>query len=517
MNEGINQLNIITSILEPMKIDTIKLAFTLACIAFLFSCQEGKQKASDKGVSLLEGRKPNVLFLFADDQRSGTINALGNNEIITPHIDKLVSAGVSFTNTYIMGASSAAVCSPSRAMMMTGRHLYGIEKSTWGSPVSPGTESMPETFRKAGYQTFGTGKNHNGKALFARGFTDGDEIFFGGMCDHWNVPVHHFDSTGMYDKNTPYIKNPASSKELQYIENCDHVLQGKHSSELFADATIDFIRHHDQAKPFFAYISFTAPHDPRSMPEKYEKLYDTASIAIPLNFLPEHPWDFGEFKIRDEVLAGFPRTKPEIKTHLRDYYAMITHLDSQIGRIIKSLKESGAYENTIIVFSADNGLAVGQHGLMGKQNLYEHSVGVPLVISGPGIPENERRKTLCYLYDLFPTLCEMAGLDAPETVQGRSFLESVKEDEKTHRKSLTYGYKEFMRAYRRDDFKLIEYFVNGVRHSQFFDLEQDPFEMNNLLDRPEDSVKYLEMKRALIQEMQMMNDTNQMYKALVGE
>lgn len=253
------------------------------------------------------------------------------------------------------------------------------------------------------------------------------------------------------------------------------------------------------------------------MPIAYEQMYDTASISVPSNFLPIHPWDFGELKIRDEKLTGFPRTSAEIKTHLRDYYAMITHMDSQIGRIIEQLKASGAYENTIIVFSGDNGLAVGQHGLMGKQNLYEHSIGVPFVISGPGIPENERREALNYLFDVFPTLCELVAIESPETVQGRSFATSIKDEHKTHRESMTYGYKEFMRAYRKENFKLIEYFVKGERHSQFFNLAQDPYEKQSLVAQEEYSSKYLEMKNAMVQEMKELKDTSLIYKQLFKE
>ncbi len=481
---------------------------TLLVIAIsIVSCQPRSEKSYSK--------KPNVLFLFADDQRARTINAHGNVEIITPNIDRLASSGISFTNTYIMGGSSGAVCAPSRAMLMTGRHLYGIEKQGWQAKISEKNKTLPEVFREAGYETFGTGKQHNGRPVFARGFTTGDEIFFGGMSDHWNVPVYHYDSTGKYDKKTPYIKNPGYSNHVEYTGNCDHIIKGKHSSELFADATINFIKNRDADKPFFAYVSYTAPHDPRSMPEEYLDLYDTTSLTLPPNYLPQHPFDFGEFKIRDEVLAGFPRTKSEIKIHLRDYFAMITHMDEQIGRIIQTLKESGEYENTIIIFSADNGLAVGQHGLMGKQNVYEHSIGVPLIISGPGIPENEKRDAFCYLFDIFPTLCELTEVEVPETVQGKSFALTIIGNEAKHRETMIYGYKEFQRAYRNADLKLIEYFVNGDRNTQLFNLKNDPHEMNNLIEQEEYSDLYDEMKVEMMKKMKSMNDTNEMYKELM--
>lgn len=481
---------------------------SFSIILLFFSCNPIMERNNTS-------KKPNILFLFTDDQRSGTIHALGNKEIITPNIDKLTDLGVSFTNAYIMGGSSGAVCAPSRAMLMTGRHLYGIEKQGWQAKISEKNKTLPETFREAGYETFGTGKQHNGKPVFARGFSNGDEIFFGGMSDPWNVPVYHFDSTGKYDKKTPYINNPGYNNHIEYIGNCDHIIRGKHSSELFTDAAINFLKNRNTEKPFFAYVSYTAPHDPRSMPQEYLNMYDTAAITLPQNYLPQHPFDFGEYKIRDEVLAGFPRTKSEIKIHLRDYYAMITHMDDQIGRIIRALKQTGEYENTIIVFSGDNGLAVGQHGLMGKQNVYEHSIGVPLIICGPGIPGNERRDAFCYLFDIFPTLCELTEMDVPETVQGISFVRSIVDNETKHRETMVYGYKEFQRAYRKDDYKLIEYFVKGERNTQLFNLADDPLEFNNLFEKPGYSEKYIEMKEEMIREMRNLNDTNKIYKELL--
>ena len=481
----------------------------LAGILLLFSCRSSKQE------KIAEAKRTNILFIFADDQRAGTIHALGNKEIITPNIDKLTDAGVSFTNAYIMGGSSGAVCAPSRAMLMTGRNLIGIEKQGWRADISEKNKTLPEVFKEAGYVTFATGKQHNGRAVFARGFSDGDEIFFGGMSDPWNVPGYHYDSTGKYDKKTPYINNPGQNNHIEYISNCDHIIRGKHSSVLFADAAIDFLKRHDKKKPFFAYVSYTAPHDPRSMPEEYINMYDTAFITLPPNYLPQHPFDFGEYKIRDEMLAGFPRTKQEVKTHLRDYYAMITHMDSQIGRIIRALKESGEYENTIIVFSADNGLAIGQHGLMGKQNIYEHSIGVPFIISGPGIPENEKRDAFCYLFDIFPTLCELTEMEVPETVQGKSFAGAIVDKETKHRETMVYGYKEYQRAYRKGDFKLIEYFVNGERNTQLFNLKEDPIEFNNLFGDKKFDLKYAELKAEMIEQMKVMNDTNQIYKELI--
>ncbi|GAF96928.1 unnamed protein product, partial [marine sediment metagenome] len=296
------------------------------------------------------------------------------------------------TNAYIMGSMSGAVCMPSRAMLMTGRTLFRLEGS--GGTVPEEQVTMPETLQKAGYNTFETGKWHQDRATFKRCFTHGSKIFFGGMSNHYKVPVNDFDPTGEYPKEKIYSD------------------EGKHSSELFSDAAIRFLRDYADDKPFFMYVSFTAPHDPREMPVEYLDMYDSDKIPLPENFMPEHPFDNGELIIRDELLAKFPRTPEEIRTHIAAYYAMITHVDAQIGRILDTLKETGNAENTIIIFSGDNGLAVGQHGLLGKQNLYEHSVHVPLIISGPGMPVGEKRDALCYLFDIFPTLCDQGRIQA---------------------------------------------------------------------------------------------------------
>jgi arylsulfatase A-like enzyme len=212
--------------------------------------------------------KPNILFFFTDDQRFDTISALGNPTIITPNIDKLVARGVSFRNAYIMGGTCGAVCMPSRAMLMTGRTLFHIEGEGQGIPGEH--VLLGEALRQAGYTTFGTGKWHNGPASYARSFSAGAEIFFGGMHDHWNIPACDFDPSGEY-KGNPFCPNSGFSNEVK-TRRGDHTKAGKHSSELFADAAIAFLQQDKQNQPWFMYLSFMAPHDPRTMPEKFLKM-----------------------------------------------------------------------------------------------------------------------------------------------------------------------------------------------------------------------------------------------------
>ena len=441
-------------------------------------------------------QRPNILFLFADDMRSNTIRALGNNEIITPILDQLVQCGTSYVNNYIMGGTSGAVSMPSRAMLMTGRYLFSLDRE--GQTIPPEHTIMGEAFNKAGYQTFGIGKWHNGKETFNRGFGDGSEIFFEGMGDHWNVPVYDYDLSGEYAALIPYTVN-FETQQVAY-HHADHFTHGKHSSELFSDHAIEFINSYDGKNPFFMYVAYMAPHDPRVMPQKFMNMYDTAKIALPANFMPEHPFDNGEMRVRDELLLGFPRQQSEVKKEIWRYYAMITHLDEQIGRVIEALKAKGLYENTIIVFAADNGLAVGQHGLLGKQNLYEHSLKVPLVFVGKGFEAGKKEERFTYLHDLFPTLCELTKTPVPASVESQSVLSQKK------REVMYYAYRHLQRAVRKDNFKLIEYHVDGVENVQLFDLKSDPAEINNLLKDPKYSKKIAEMKTLLREQKNTYND-----------
>ncbi len=209
-------------------------------------------------------------------------------------------------------------------------------------------------------------------------------------------------------------------------------------------------------------------------------MYNPAEIALPQNFMSEHPFDNGELKIRDEQLAPWPRTPEIIRQHIVDYYAMITHLDVHIGRVLTALDETSQADNTIIIFAGDNGLAIGQHGLMGKQNLYDHSVRVPLVISGPGLPQGQRSDALCYLLDIFPTLCDLLDLPIPASVEGKSLAPIINEEQETLRDTLFFAYKHYQRAVSDNRYKLIEYFVEGSRTTQLFDRAEDPWEINNL-------------------------------------
>lgn len=449
-------------------------------------------------------QQPNIVLILTDDQRFDTIAALGNPDIQTPRFDALLSESCCFTHASIMGGSSGAVCMPSRAMLHTGRTLYHIQEQ--GQEIPPEHVTLGEHFRAAGYDTFGVGKWHNGTDAYTRSFSGGANIMFGGMSDHWNVPVCDYAADGNYPEPEPtYNRWDNVLGQFQYRR--DRFATG-HSTDLFTDSTIDFLRSRDGAKPFLAYLAYTAPHDPREMPAEFINRYDVSATPLPANVMPTHPFDNGGLGNRDEQLAPHPRPREEVRRHLTEYYAMITHLDERIGQIVETLKSTGQWDNTILVLAGDNGLAVGQHGLMGKQNLYDHSIRVPLLMAGPGIPAGTKIDSPCYLLDIFPTLCDLAGLDTPDSVEGLSLTPHLQGSDKPLREAMHFAYAQYQRAVVQDGWKLIEYVVEGARHTQLFDLANDPLEMTNLAARPEQASRLARL-RTLLRNWQSQYDDNQ--------
>ena len=422
------------------------------------------------------GLPPNVLFLFADDQRPDTIAALGNPVIRTPHLDQLARDGISFRHAYMQGAFVGATCVPSRAMLLSGQSLFHVDTKLLRD------ETWPAAFGRAGYQTFMTGKWHNDPAAIGLSFQNARAVFTGGMGDPMSLPVS--------DLAGGSLTKPVRTK--------------RHACEVFADEAIRFLKGVREG-PFFCYVPFDAPHDPHIVPASFPVRYRAEEIPLAPNFLPLHPFDNGEMTIRDEVLLPHPRTPEAVRQMNADYYRYISFLDSQIGRILDALAKSRWASNTIVVFSADSGVARGSHGLIGKQNLYEHSVGVPLLISGPGIPRGGRTDALCYLYDLLPTLGAFCGVPAPRASEGRDLSAVLRDPAQAGRPDLVFAYREVQRAIRDPQWKLIRYPV--VDRTQLFDLAADPFETNDLAALPAQAERVAALSARLAAELHEAGDT----------
>jgi len=415
--------------------------------------------------------KPNILHIHADDHRPDGLHALGTPLLQTPNLDSLIERGMTFTHCYTMGSMIGAVCTPSRTMMLTGRSWQRIPGAPDAAPnATDPTTFLPRVIGAAGYQTW-----HMGKA--GNGFPAGLKEFETSLID---------DAHG----NTPETDRA-------------------HCSQRLADRTIEFLKSRaasHEARPFYIYLAPPVPHDPRSAEPQFHKLYDPAKIPLSPAFMPQHPFDNGEMTVRDEKLAPWPRTPEDTKQQNADYYSCVSGLDYHVGRIMAELKASGQWDNTIVIFSGDNGLSLGEHGLFGKQNLYEFGgMHVPLVVAGPGIQKG-RSEAFVYLMDLFPTLAEFAGAKVPSGVEGKSIVPLLNGKRTKVRDVLYTAYRDCQRSIRDDRWKLIRYPL--VDQTQLFDLSADPHELNNLADKAEQKAKVAEMTGLLRKVMGNHADTS---------
>ncbi|AWV99282.1 sulfatase-like hydrolase/transferase [Arcticibacterium luteifluviistationis] len=453
--------------------------------------------------NIIIAQKPNVIVIYTDDHRYTGVHALGGQDVKTPAMDGLVENGVSFSNAYLMGAFHGATCAPSRAMLHTGRNLFELQGQGFSIPEEHKT--LGETLRKEGYYSHIIGKWHQDKESLVRSFNSGSKIMGIGLylVDHFRMPLWEFDRDPSqlepenafllkYDKLKNITKVPFDkAMKKGPIANED---EGPHTSEVFATEAAKFLKEYKKDAPFFMYLAFHAPHDPRQAPQKYRDMYPAKEIQLTPSYLPVHPFDNGDMTLRDEALAPWPRTEMITKQQLADYYAIITHLDDQIAKVIAALKASGKYENTVIVFAGDSGLAVGNHGLMGKQNLYnEDGIHIPLVFSGGAIKQKGiKTDALTYNFDIYPTICDMLKIQTPSSVSGKSLLPIINKTKTVNREHQYFAYKQFQRAYRKGDYKLIEYVkaktldkesgevVRGSRVTQLYNIKTDPWEVNNL-------------------------------------
>lgn len=419
--------------------------------------------------------RPNVLFFFTDDQRADTIGALGNRLIQTPHLDRLAARGVAFRRAYMQGGLHGATCVPSRAMLLTGQPLFRVDEKLLRDPT------WPAAYSGAGYTTFISGKWHNGPSSIPASFQIARKIFAGGMT------------------------NPLEAKLSDVVEGTlsPPQLTKGHACALFADEAIQFIRE-PRDNPFFCYVAFDGPHDPHIVPDDFPVQYDPERIPLPRNFLPQHAWDNGEMTVRDERLFPWPRAGGDVRRMLADYYRYVSYLDAQIGRVLAALEASPHAKNTLVVFAADSGVARGSHGLIGKQNLYEHSIRVPLIVAGPGVAEGRTTDAMVYLFDLLPTLGKLCGVEAPRTSEGVEFSETLRDPSRTARKRLVFAYRASQRAVRDDRWKLIRY--PRIDRTQLFDLEADPAETENLAPLPAHAERVRQLGQAMEADLRTFGD-----------
>lgn len=447
----------------------------------------------------------NIVLFMCDDLRWDALSGMGHPQVKTPHIDQLMKAGTAFTRCTIPGSTSGAVCMPSRAMVHTGKSLFELEET--GRSVPRDHTLLGEVLREAGYETFHTGKWHNERESFHRSFSNGGNIFFGGMGDQWNMPVYDYDSTGEYAGKVPYVLKPLREKTVEYLDG-DRRTNGRHATEIFVETACDFLSARTpEEPPFFLSVALTAPHDPRNAPQRFHEMYPPDSIDLPENYLAQHPHHTGSLGGRDDRLAETPRKPAAIREHLSDYYGIISHLDEAFGKLMEALEASGERENTIVVFTADHGISIGQHGLMGKQNLYEHSTRIPMILAGPGIPEGKRIDERILHYGLMPTLLECLEVEAPGSVSGEPFTAFFR-DEGNGLDELYLAYVDAIRGLIQGDWKLLEYRgAEGYAATQLFNITEDPLETVDRAPDPDYRERVQSMRARLVELREAAGDT----------
>lgn len=360
------------------------------------------------------------------------------------------------------------ICTPSRAAILTGQDSWTNGSVFFGDPIREESPLWPRQLAASGYETFYTGKWHNDGRPASRGFTSGAEIWLGGNYDHANLPVVQYGQ----DRGQ---RQPAAA----------------YSSTLFVDAAIRFLEERDTDSPFGLFVSFTVPHDPWTAPDGYDTMYDARDIPLPSNYMPRPPFEIAESfsGLRDQQQLPWPRPEWAVRAALSQYYGMISHMDAQIGRLFDRLDQLGLFDNTVIIFVGDHGYSMASHGFVGKQTMYEEGIRTPLIIHHPKLRQGSPTDShLVSLVDLYPTIIDAAGMDVPESVEGRSLLGLYQGDDNWPRDHLFASFHSptshemSTRAIRTQRHKLIHHLLTD--EVELFDLRKDPYELNNLAGRP---------------------------------
>jgi arylsulfatase A-like enzyme len=479
----------------------------------------------DQQLSAIEqvsAKRPNILFILADDQSPWDLQIYNKQSVLdTPVLDQLAKDGMVFDGAYHMGAWAGGVCTPSRHMIMSGRSVWHIpdqgknrRNPHAGNPqlVPPNMAefTMGAVFNRAGYATMRTCKVGNSFRAANEKFTVRKERTNRGATDENGSAWH-------------------AQQVLDYLNNREA---------------------QTESKPFLIYFGFSHPHDPRmgnsELLKKYGAVNHTDKInvpaiqqrtpALPLNYLGAHPFHHGHPGLRDEVkVSGVweKRDPNTMRNELGREFACSENIDRQVGRVLDKLKQMGELDNTYVIYTADHGMAIGRHGLQGKQNLYEHTWRVPFIVSGPGIKPGTRAQGNIYLLDILATFCDLANITPPKMNEGTSFLPVLTGTQQTIRDVLygVYcgGTKPGMRCVRQGDWKLIKYDVldGTVQKTQLFNLADNPLELlaehhtqdlialvgnkpnsqqRNLADDPRYADQLKEMELLLLQEQQRLDD-----------
>ena len=456
-------------------------------------------------------RRPNVLLVCVDDLKP-VLGCYGDKTVKSPHIDRLASRGMTFDLAYC----NQAVCSPSRNSLLTGLRpqTLGIyDLSTNFRKARPEALTLPRHFRDQGYKTQGIGK------IFHVGHGNTEDPA------SWSVP--HFqaktigyalpENSAKQTREGAFFENqsPNNLPKGAPFENAD-VGDEAYGDGKIADEAIKRIR--DAAKnprePVFLALGFLKPHLPFCAPKKYWDLYDRESFTLagvsrPPRGAPSFaPTNSGELRnYRDIPSEGAPDENLQ-RTLIHGYHACVSYMDAQLGRVLDELERSGLADNTIIVLWGDHGWHLGDHGLWCKHTNYEQATRIPLIVSAPEkVRPGSHSASLTETVDIYPTLCELAGIPVPKGLDGRSFADVLQNPRLKPKAFVQHVYPRgelLGRALRTDRYRLVEWKKPGDAASsailELYDYKSDPHETKNLAEDEPDIARSLQNHFSLMRE-----------------
>lgn len=422
---------------------------------------------------------PNIIFIMTDDQRQDAMSAYGNRILETRNMDRIADGGFRFTQAFVTNS----LCGPSRASFLTGlySHAHGIISNGDGPGFrnQPGLRDGQTTFvhllRRAGYYTGIIGKWH------IRSWPTGFDV--------WTI-----------------LPGQGAYYDPEMIANGSHVKMRGHVEDAIGDQALAFLQHRPKERPFCLLYHFKAPHRSWEPAARFEKTFDDIEIPTPRTFedrLEGRPSavraadmaiaDMPDFRNRG-VPASLPREERKrlnLQALVKNYYRVLLGVDENVGRVLDFLDKAGLAENTVIVYTSDNGFFLGEHGLFDKRLMYEPSIRIPMLVRFPARVKPAVNSTHMVLnIDVAPTLLELAGVPVPTAMHGRSFLPVLEGRDTAWRDAFLYEYYEYPavhcarknRGVRTDRWKLI-HFWEQPEEWELYDLENDPDETDNLASR----------------------------------
>jgi len=424
--------------------------------------------------------RTNVLLICVDDLKPA-LGCYGDAVAQTPQIDRLAEQGIVFQSAYC----NQAVCSPSRNALMTGfrPQTLGIyDLGTNFRKAMPNAVTLPQQFRRAGYRTQAMGK------IFHVGHGNAED------ADSWTEP-HWRPKAAQYQlaESQANKRESANGARGTATESAD-VPDDAYGDGQIADEAAQRIRKAAGSdEPFFIAVGFLKPHLPFVAPKKYWDLYDPATLPMPQVTSPPKdspsyaPQFGGELRQYSDMPAQGPISSEDTRRLIHGYYAATSYTDAQIGKVLTALKESGVRDHTIVVLWGDHGWHLGDHGMWCKHTNYEQAARIPVIVSAPGMAAGQNTRARIESVDIYPTLCELAGIPKPEGLDGRSFASVLKSPQEKARDSVIHVYprgSRMGRAIRTDRYRMVEWKVPGeaaeTAEYELYDYQTDPLETANL-------------------------------------